>query len=51
MSTSSPVTLRTTSGPVTNTRLSGAMMMTSVRAGPYAAPPAAKPTTTEIWGM
>ena len=50
MSTSSPVTLRTTSGPVTNTRLSGAITMTSVKAGPYAAPPAAKPTTTEICG-
>ena len=51
MSTSSPVTLRTTSGPVTKTRPSGAITTTSVSAGPYAAPPAAKPTTTEIWGM
>ena len=44
MSTCSPVTLRTTSGPVTNTRPSGAMITTSVSAGPYAAPPAAKPS-------
>ncbi len=34
MSTSSPVTLRTMSGPVTKTRPSGAMMTTSVSAGP-----------------
>jgi len=35
---------------VTNTRPAGAMITMSVRAGPYAAPPAAKPTTTEICG-
>jgi hypothetical protein len=48
MSTSSPVTDRTTSGPVTNTRPSGPMITMSVSAGPYAAPPAAAPSTTEI---
>src|SRR5439155_1638809 len=42
---------RTTSGPVTNTRPSGDMTTMSVSAGPYAAPPAAGPTTTEICGI
>ena len=51
MSTSSPVTERTTSGPVTKIRPSGPRMTTSVRAGPYAAPPAAGPSTTEICGI
>ena len=51
MSTSSPVTERTTSGPVTKIRPSGARMTRSVRAGPYAAPPAAKPSTMEICGI
>ena len=50
MSTSSPVTLRTTSGPVTKTRPLGASTTMSVSAGPYAAPPAAGPSTTESWG-
>ena len=50
-STFSPVTLRTTSGPVTKMRPFSAMMTTSVRAGPYAAPPAAAPMTTEICGI
>ena len=51
MSTSSPVTERTTSGPVTKIRPSGPRMTTSVSAGPYAAPPAAGPSTTEICGI
>ena len=51
MSTSSPVTERTTSGPVTKIRPSGARITRSVRAGPYAAPPAAKPSTIEICGI
>ena len=51
MSTSSPVTERTTSGPVTKIRPSGPRITTSVRAGPYAAPPAAGPSTTEICGI
>jgi hypothetical protein len=51
MSTFSPVTERTTSGPVTKTRPAGPMITRSVRAGPYAAPPAAGPSTTEICGM
>ena len=51
MSTSSPVTERTTSGPVTKIRPSGPRMTTSVRAGPYAAPPAAGPSTTETCGI
>ncbi len=51
MSTSSPVTERTTSGPVTKIRPSGARMTRSVSAGPYAAPPAAKPSTIEICGI
>ena len=50
MSTSSPVTLRTTSGPVTKMRPWSDMMTRSVSAGPYAAPPAAAPSTTEICG-
>ena len=50
MSTSSPVTERTTSGPVTKIRPSGPRITTSVSAGPYAAPPAAGPSTTEICG-
>ena len=50
MSTSSPVTERTTSGPVTKIRPSGPMITMSVSAGPYAAPPAAEPSTTEICG-
>ena len=50
MSTSSPVTLRTTSGPVTKIRPWSDRITTSVRAGPYAAPPAAGPSTTEICG-
>ena len=50
MSTSSPVTLRTTSGPVTKMRPAGPMITMSVSAGPYAAPPAAGPSTTEICG-
>ena len=50
MSMSSPVTLRTTSGPVTNTRAPRAMTTTSVSAGPYAAPPAAGPTITLTCG-
>ena len=51
MSTSSPVTERTTSGPVTKIRPSGPRITTSVSAGPYAAPPAAGPSTTEICGI
>ena len=51
MSTSSPVTERTTSGPVTKIRPSGARITRSVSAGPYAAPPAAKPSTIEICGI
>ena len=51
MSTSSPVTDLTTSGPVTKIRPSGPRITTSVRAGPYAAPPAAGPSTTEICGI
>jgi hypothetical protein len=51
MSTSSPVTERTTSGPVTKTRPAGPMITRSVSAGPYAAPPAAGPRTTEICGI
>ena len=51
MSTSSPVTERTTSGPVTKIRPSGPRITMSVRAGPYAAPPAAGPRTTEICGI
>ncbi len=50
MSTSSPVTERTTSGPVTKMRPAGPRMTMSVSAGPYAAPPAAGPSTTEICG-
>ena len=50
MSTFSPVTERTTSGPVTNTRPPVDMITRSVSAGPYAAPPAAGPSTTEICG-
>ena len=50
MSTCSPVTLRTTSGPVTKMRPAPLMMTMSVSAGPYAAPPAAGPSTTEICG-
>ena len=50
MSTSSPVTERTTSGPVTKIRPSGPRITMSVSAGPYAAPPAAGPSTTEICG-
>ena len=50
MSTSSPVTDRTTSGPVTKIRPWRDRITTSVRAGPYAAPPAAGPSTTEICG-
>jgi hypothetical protein len=42
--------LRTTSGPVTNTRPSGPRTTMSVSAGPYAAPPAHGPSTTEICG-
>ena len=49
MSTSSPVALRTTSGPVTKMRPSGPSTTTSVRAGPYAAPPADGPTTSDNW--
>ena len=51
MSTSSPVTERTTSGPVTKMRPSGPRITMSVSAGPYAAPPAAAPSTTEICGI
>ena len=51
MSTSSPVTERTTSGPVTKIRPSGAKITKSVSAGPYAAPPAANPSTMEICGI
>ena len=51
MSTSSPVTERTTSGPVTKMRPSGPRITTSVSAGPYAAPPAAGPSTTETCGI
>ena len=51
MSTSSPVTLRTTSGPVTKIRPSGPMITMSVSAGPYAAPPAAGPSTRESCGI
>ena len=51
MSTFSPVTERTTSGPVTKIRPSGPRITTSVRAGPYAAPPAAGPSTIEICGI
>ena len=51
MVTSSPVTERTTSGPVTKTRPLGPRITMSVSAGPYAAPPAAAPSTTEICGM
>ena len=51
MSTFSPVTERTTSGPVTKTRPAGPMITRSVSAGPYAAPPAAGPSTTEICGI
>ncbi len=51
LSTSSPVTERTTSGPVTKIRPSGPRMTMSVSAGPYAAPPAAGPSTTEICGI
>ena len=50
MSTCSPVTLRTTSGPVTKIRPAPLMITMSVSAGPYAAPPAAGPSTTEICG-
>ena len=50
MSTCSPVTLRTTSGPVTKIRPALLMITMSVSAGPYAAPPAAGPSTTEICG-
>ena len=50
MSTFSPVTERTTSGPVTNTRPPVDMITRSVSAGPYAAPPAAGPSTTDSWG-
>ena len=50
MSTCSPVTERTTSGPVTKMRPAPDMMTMSVSAGPYAAPPAAGPSTTEICG-
>ena len=50
MSTSSPVTDRTTSGPVTKMRPDPDRITMSVRAGPYAAPPAAGPSTTEICG-
>ena len=50
MSTSSPVTERTTSGPVTKIRPARTRITMSVSAGPYAAPPAAGPSTTEICG-
>ena len=50
MSTCSPVTDRTTSGPVTKIRPASLMITMSVSAGPYAAPPAAGPSTTEICG-
>ena len=47
ISTISPVTDLTTSGPVTKIRPSGASTTTSVRAGPYAPPPAVGPSTSE----
>mmetsp|Transcript_28353 Transcript_28353/g.64521 ORF Transcript_28353/g.64521 Transcript_28353/m.64521 type:complete len:304 (-) Transcript_28353:74-985(-) len=49
--TSSFVTVRTTSGPVTNMYdVSSTMNMKSVMAGLYTAPPAQGPMTTETWG-
>ena len=49
--TSSPVTVRTTSGPVMNMcELSRTMKMKSVIAWLYTAPPAHGPSTTEICG-
>src|SRR5690349_14500675 len=50
MSTCSPVTLRTTSGPVTKIRPLSLITTMSVNAGPYAAPPAAGPRPTGIYG-
>ncbi|GFJ92302.1 hypothetical protein Prum_059440 [Phytohabitans rumicis] len=44
------MTDRTTSGPVTKMRPAPPITTMSVSAGPYAAPPAAGPSTTEICG-
>ena len=49
--TSSPVTVLITSGPVMNMKdVSSTMIVKSVSAGEYTAPPAAGPMTSEIWG-
>ena len=49
--TCSPVTAWITSGPVRNMQLSPAMMMKSVSAGEYTAPPAQGPRISEICGI
>ena len=47
----SPVTLLTTSGPVTKIRPFGAKTTMSVNAGPYAPPPAVGPSTSDNCGI
>ena len=49
-STSSPITSRTTPGPVRNIADSSVMTTKSVSAGEYEPPPADTPQMTEIWG-